>query len=84
MKLKPNSGTFYGKEFQLWLGVKLICEWFEIDYSQSLDPPWLIEEIGRKEYGIFDDILMYKDGVYYFYQVKCPPPQPQYPKPLPL
>lgn len=34
------------------------------------DPPWLKEEIGRNEYGIFDDILMYKNSYYFFYQAK--------------
>ncbi len=69
-KLKPRSGRYTGDEYQRWMGVRLICEWFLETSIHKNDPPWLEEEIGINEYGIFDDILMYKNAIYYFYQIK--------------
>jgi len=69
-KIKSRSGRHQGDEFQRWVGVKLICEWFINPTLDKNDPPWLMEEIGVREYGIFDDILMYKDSEYNFFQIK--------------
>jgi len=69
--IKSGAGRFTGNDYQLWLGVKLICEWIKNSpKDHQLNPPWLSEEIGVKKYGIFDDILLYKDNLFYFFQAK--------------
>lgn len=67
---KPGSGIVTGKEFQNWMAVYLILEmWYSEDYRNN-DEIWLRQEIGVKKYGIFDDIQVYVNGKYYFYQCK--------------
>lgn len=68
--IKTGAGIQEGFEFQYWYGVKLIIDWKISPPKDIINPPWLKEEIGRNEYGIFDDILMFKDSNYFFYQAK--------------
>lgn len=68
--IKSGAGIQEGFEFQYWYGVKLIIDWKISPPKDLINLPWLKEEIGRNEYGIFDDILMYKDSDYFFYQAK--------------
>ncbi len=68
--IKSGAGIHEGFEFQYWYGVKLIIDWKISPPKDSINPPWLKEEIGRNEFGIFDDIFMYKDSDYFFYQAK--------------
>ncbi|MHA1987876.1 MAG: SAVED domain-containing protein [Promethearchaeota archaeon] len=68
--MKSGAGIQEGFEFQYWYGVKLVIDWKISPPNDLINPPWLKEEIGRNEFGIFDDILMYKDSTYYFYQIK--------------
>jgi len=48
----------------------LIIDWKISPPKDLVNQPWLKEEIGRNEFGIFDDNLMYKDSDYFFYQAK--------------
>ena len=68
--LKRGGGIQEGFEFQYWYGVKLIIDWKVSPPKDLSFPPWLKQEVGLENYGIFDDILMYKDSVYRYYQAK--------------
>lgn len=68
--IKPGSGKYPGEKYQRWVGVKLICEWFIESLKNPTMIPYLEEEVGQKNAGIFDDILMHKDSTHYFYQIK--------------
>lgn len=68
--IKRGAGIQEGFEFQYWYGVKLIIDWKISPPGDLTNPPWLEEEIDNNKFGIFDDILMYKDSNYYFYQAK--------------
>ena len=68
--LKPGAGRFLGDDYQFWIGVLIILDWFDqfqIDENHII---WLREEIGVKKYGIFDDIQVKIDDKFTFYQVK--------------
>ena len=70
-KNKPGIGRFEGNKYQLWFAVKLILSWIlELAKNTESESPWLRLEIGVQKYGIFDDILMFKDSTYYFFQAK--------------
>ncbi len=68
---KPGIGRYKGDDYQLWYAVKLISYWILDPPKLGItDLPWLKLEIGVKKFGIFDDVLMYLDSRYYFYQAK--------------
>jgi len=69
-RVKPGSGRIAGDDHQIWVGVKIILDWFNLPCNESNYDTWLREEIGFKKYGIFDDIQVCVNGKYEFYQVK--------------
>ncbi|MHA1456122.1 MAG: SAVED domain-containing protein [Promethearchaeota archaeon] len=68
--IKRGAAIPEGFEFQYWYGVKLIIDWYSSTPNDLNNPPWIKEEINTHKYGIFDDILLFRDSIYFFYQVK--------------
>jgi len=69
--IKQGAGRTEGDLYQTWLAVSIIKNWILTDESikRSRDN-WLEQEIGRQIAGIFDDILVFENQIYSFYQVK--------------
>lgn len=71
MKIKQGAGNTEGDLYQLWLGVSIIKDWIlsgnNINGRENF---WLEQEIGKSNAGIFDDIQVFENDEYQFYQVK--------------
>ncbi|KKL20218.1 hypothetical protein LCGC14_2457650 [marine sediment metagenome] len=72
-KLKPGAGRYLGDDYQIWIGVLIILEWFSKDTDDFGEKIWLRQEIGVAKYGIFDDIQAFTNDKYNFYQTKSSP-----------
>lgn len=71
MKIKQGAGNTEGDLYQLWLNVSIIKDWIlsgnNIDGRENF---WLEQEIRKSNAGIFDDIQVFDNDEYQFYQVK--------------
>lgn len=67
----PSGARRIGDEYQIWLGVSLISKWLFSSKSEEIKSQFWLEEEGDKDKsGILDDIILFEDDHYYFYQVK--------------
>ena len=71
MNIKQGAGNTEGDLYQLWLGVLKIKDWILAGISLDVrEKFWLEQEIGSSNAGIFDDIQVFENNEYQFYQVK--------------
>jgi len=45
-KLKSAAGRYLGDDYQIWIGVLIILEWFSKDSDDFGEKLWLRQEIG--------------------------------------